>query len=125
MDSHLQPQPSTDRRSRPCDCRTWTWLNPRAREMLLGGFVEWAGLLHQVQLKLLLRGEHVVIHELLPLRAESRPSRILSDLLSWADCAPAVLELTPSSHFGSDIERLTKYFAAHGFEPNREPRSQF
>jgi hypothetical protein len=90
--------------------------------MLLGDLMEWAGLLHQVQLKLLLRGEHVIICELLPMQLGRGRSRVLHDLLCWADCALVVLELTPSQHCGSDIERLAKIFAALGCEPNREPQ---
>ncbi|GIH08021.1 hypothetical protein Rhe02_60880 [Rhizocola hellebori] len=68
--------------------------------------------------------DHVIICELAPQRADIERCSVLSDMFSGADCAAAVLELTPSKRFGADVERLTKYFAARGVESKREPSPQ-
>lgn len=105
----------------PCSCRTWGLLRPISRDFILFDLMQWAKLLHGVQLKLLTRGEHVAVRELMVARrGQGRARRVMSELCSWADCARVTLELTPSSHWGSDINQLTMFYASLGFEPNRE-----
>jgi hypothetical protein len=43
--------------------------------------------------------------------------------LLWS--SRAALELAPSNHWGSDIDRLTAFYASHGFQPNREEPNLF
>lgn len=106
-----------------CSCRTWGLLGRVTRDFILADFMEWASLLHHVELKLLARGEHVAICELLSLRSgRGAARRIITELCAWADCARVTFELTPSNHWGSDVERLTRFYEALGFEPNREER---
>ncbi|GIH10691.1 hypothetical protein Rhe02_87580 [Rhizocola hellebori] len=110
----------------PCSCRTWGLLGRITRDLILCDFMDWARLLHQVQLKLLARGEYVAICELLarcPGRGRAR--RVMTELCAWANCARVTLELSPSSHWGSDVERLTNFYAPLGFEPNTESDEHF
>ena len=111
---------------RRCSCRTWGLLSYLSRDMILDHIMQWALLLHQVQLKLHARGEHVAICELLTLhRGLGRVRRIMTELCAWSDCARVTLELTPSSHWGSDVGRLTQFYISLGFEPNRVPELPF
>ena len=106
----------------PCSCRTWGLLGRITRDLILFDFMERARLLHQVQLKLLARGEHVAICELLALRpGQGRARRVMTEMCAWANCARVTMELSPSSQWGSDVQRLTNFYASLGFEPNPEP----
>ncbi|MGH7158176.1 MAG: hypothetical protein ACREGD_03865 [Candidatus Saccharimonadales bacterium] len=110
----------------PCSCRTWGLLHHVSRDFILHDLMEWARLLHNVQLKMLVRGDHVAICELLAVRpGHGRARVVMTELCAWADCARVTLELTPSSHWGSDVERLTKFYESLGFEPNTEARQPF
>jgi hypothetical protein len=105
-----------------CSCRPWALLNRVSRDFLLWDFMQRASLLQMVQLKLLVRGDHVGICELLALKpGQGRARRVMTELCQWADCARATLELTPSSRWGSDVEQLTEFYESLGFEANREP----
>lgn len=89
---------------------------------MLYDFMQWASLFHQVQLKMLARGEHVAICGLLAKRpGHGRARRVMTELCMWADCASVTLELTPCDQWSSDVERLTKFYASLGFVENREP----
>ena len=110
----------------PCSCRTWGLLRPISRDFILYDLMQWASLLHQVQLKLLARGEHVAICELLAVRpGYGRARRVMTELCSWADCARVILELSPSDHWGSDTERLMRFYESLGFEANNDPEQPF
>jgi hypothetical protein len=110
----------------PCSCRTWGLLRPISRDFILFDLMEWAKALHGVQLKLLARGEHVAICELLVARrGQGRARRVMTELCSWADCARVTLELTPSRHWGPDVDRLTAFYNWLGFEENREEPTLF
>lgn len=110
----------------PCSCRTWGLLRPISRDFILFDLMQWAKLLHGVQLKLLARGEHVAICELLVAqRGQGRARRVMAELCSWADCARVTFELTPSRHWGSDVDRLIAFYSSHGFEENREEPAPF
>ncbi len=109
----------------PCSCRAWGLLGRVTRDLILCDFMEWARLLHQVQLKLLARGEHVAICELLAVRpGHGRARRVMTELCAWANCARVTMELSPSSQWGSDVRRLTNFYASLGFEPNLEPEER-
>ena len=108
---------------RPCSCRAWGLLGRLSRDLLLDDLMEWAKLLHQVQLILLLYGEHVVVRELSAPQSDLREvRRVLTELCSWGDCADVVLELTPSHRWGFDLQLLTRLCVSLGFEPNGEPQ---
>ncbi|HCT77231.1 MAG TPA: hypothetical protein DGG94_07455 [Micromonosporaceae bacterium] len=49
----------------------------------------------------------------------------MTEICAWANCARVTFELTPSRHWGSDIERLTKFYESLGFEPNYEAPQTF
>jgi GNAT superfamily N-acetyltransferase len=101
-------------------------LRPINRDLILFDLMQWANVLHGVQLKLLARGEHVAICELLVAqRGQGGARRVMTELCTWANCARVTLELTPSNHWGSDVERLTAFYASLGFEPNREEPTPF
>ncbi|WP_020519397.1 hypothetical protein [Catelliglobosispora koreensis] len=109
-----------------CNCRPWGLLHHVSRDLVLADFMEWAQLFHQVQLKMLVRGDHVAICELLARRpGQGRARLVMSVLCAWADCARVTLELTPSDHWGSDVERLTKFYESLEFEPNLEQEQRF
>lgn len=111
---------------RPCSCRTWRLVTPTSRDLVLLDFMRWAGLLHQVQLKLLARGDHVAICELLAVRpGAGRARRVMTELCSWADCASVTLELSPTDEWGANLERLTRFYERLGFEQNNEPLKTF
>jgi hypothetical protein len=110
----------------PCSCRTWGLLKPISRDSILFDLMQWAKLLHGVQLRLLARGEHVAVCELLVARrGQGRARRVMTELCSWSDCARVTLELTPSNHWGSDVDRLTAFYASLGFESNQEEPTLF
>lgn len=110
----------------PCSCRTWGLLGRVTRDLILYDYMEWARLLHQVQLKMLARGEHVAVCELLARRpGRGRARLVMTELCAWADCAVVTLELTPSNHWGCDVQRLTRFYESLGFEPNHEPEQLF
>ena len=44
----------------------------------------------------------------------------MTELCAWANCARVILEISPSGQWGSDVERLTDFYASLGFEPNME-----
>jgi len=48
--------------------------------------------------------------------------RVITEICAWADCARVTLELTPSNHWGSDVERLTKFYESLGFVSKTEPQ---
>ena len=49
---------------RACTCSTWGMLDAVARDTVLVYFMDWAWVFHQVELKLLSRGERIAICEL-------------------------------------------------------------
>ena len=49
----------------------------------------------------------------------------MNEIGLWADCARVALELSPSSHWGADLDRLTRFYESLGFEPNEEPPEPF
>jgi GNAT superfamily N-acetyltransferase len=101
-------------------------LRPISRDFILFDLMEWAKALHGVQLKLLARGEHVAICELLVAqRNRGHARRVMAELCSWADCARVTLELTPSNHWGSNVDRLTAFYVSLGFEENPEEPTLF
>lgn len=107
----------------PCSCRAWGLLGRLSRDLLLDDLMEWARLLHRVQLILLLYGEHVAVREFRAPQSDHREARrVLTTLCSWADCAGVVLELTPSDRWGFDLQRLTRLCVSLGFAPNGEPQ---
>lgn len=113
-------------RLRTCSCRTWGLLDPLSRDYALDELMCAAALVFQVQVKLLARGEHVAICDLMSFKpGEGRARTVMTELCTWADCSRVALELTPSDHWGSDVDRLTRFYASLGFEPNNEPRNPF
>jgi hypothetical protein len=109
-------EPVAERR---CSCRAWDSLSQPSRHLLLADLTEWAKLLHEVQLVLVLREERVAICELRALRPDRRESRrVLSELCSWADCAGVVLELMPPERWGSDVQGPRSLCVSFGFEPS-------
>lgn len=124
--SRMRLAVSSRQPEQPCSCRSWGLLRRISRDLILHDLMQWAGLLHNVQLKLLCRGEHVAICELLAVRpGHGRARLVMTELCAWADCARVTLELTPSNHWGSDVDRLTRFYASLGFEPNTEPKEPF
>ena len=88
--------------------------------------MEWARLLHQVQLKMLTRGEHVAVCELVSVRpGHGRARRVMTELCAWSDCGRVTVQLTPSSEWDSDGERVTGFYTSLGFSPNHEPKERF
>jgi hypothetical protein len=101
-------------------------LNHVSRDLVLYHLMLWASWLHQIEIKLLARGEHVAICELLAYKPGNGKARwVMTEVCAWADCARVTLELTPSNHWGSDVARLTKFYESFGFEANTEPQEPF
>lgn len=120
--NHPRGQSRHTRAGRSCDCPTWGQLDRVPRDLVLAGFMEWAWLFHQVDLKLLARGQHVAVCGLTALRpGRGRARVVMTELCAWADCARVTLELTPSNHWGSDVAQLTRFYESLGFEANTEP----
>ena len=109
-----------------CRCRTWRTLRGEQRDAVLDVFMGWAWTHHEVQLKMLARGEHVAVCEIVAAEpGHGRGGRVLDQLCRWADCAGVTLELSPTDQWGVDVDRLTRFYLRYGFEPNREPRQRF
>lgn len=107
-----------------CDCPTWGLFDQFERDYILADLMEWAWAIHQVDLTLLARGEHVAICELLTMRpGEGRVRKVMEHLCQWADRSRVPLELSPSDLWGADIERLIRFYTSLGFQLNREPRT--
>lgn len=108
------------------DCPTWRALDRDARDYILADFMEWAWATYTVELKMLARGDHVAICELVTIRpGEGRVRKVMEELCRWADCSGIPLELTPSDHWGADVERLIRFYTSLGFQLNHEPRSLY
>lgn len=111
---------------RACDCANWRSLGRTAWDLTLAGLMEWAWMFHRVHLQMLVRGDHVAICTLVALKpGEGRARAVMNTLTTWADCARVTLELTPSTHWGADLTRLTDFYELLGFVSNEEPENPF
>lgn len=107
-------------------CGVWSEQERLRRDLTLAGFMQWAWHFYRVELKLLCRGEHVAVCELLATRpGQGRAHKVMTELCEWADCAGIPLELTPSGQWGADVDRLTIFYISLSFEPNCEPAQRF
>ncbi|GIH10269.1 hypothetical protein Rhe02_83360 [Rhizocola hellebori] len=114
---HLRLVVSNQSAAQPCSCRTWRHLDRITRDLIICDFMLWAGLLHQVHLKMMARGEHVAIDELSAAEF-SKTRRVMTEICTWAECARVTLELRSASLWGSEAEQLTRSFESLGFEPD-------
>jgi len=112
--------------ARPCNCDTWRHIEREHRDHVLARLMEWAWLFYKVQLKMLVRGDHVAVCELVTLKpGEGRVRRVMEEICLWADCGDITLELSPSEHWGADVDRLTRFYFSLEFQYNHEPRNPF
>lgn len=109
-----------------CRCRPWGLIERVQRDFILADLTAWAWLYYKVQLKMLARGEHVAICELVTVRpGDGRVRKVMEEICLWADCSRIPLELSPSDHWGADVQQLTNFYASLGFQPNNEPHTPF
>lgn len=66
---------------------------------------------------------------LIRIKAEKRgqgcASRIINDLIDYANSVKKIIHLTPSKDFGSDLDRLTKFYKRFGFVNNQGRNRDF
>lgn len=109
-----------------CECRPWGLLDRVQRDYALAGLMRWAWLYYKVRLKMLARGDHVAICELVAMRpGEGRVRKVMEEMCLWADCSRIPLELSPADDWGADIQRLRNFYGSLGFQPNYEPRTPY
>lgn len=107
-------------------CVPWATFDRMERDLTLLELMRWADWLHHVQLKLLARQKRVAIAGLTSFRTGEGNARwVMGSLCAWADCARIVLELSPSGQWGSNVERLTRFYESLGFEENSEAGGSF
>lgn len=52
-------------------------------------------------------------------------TKIMQDIIEYADSGNYILHLTPSDDFGSDVKRLTKFYKSFGFVMNSGKNKDF
>lgn len=54
------------------------------------------------------------------LRGQGHFRRVMAEICGWADSYGYVLGATPSTTWGADVNRMTTFLTALGFDPNPE-----
>lgn len=90
-----------------CDCPTWSSLDQWERYYILADMMEWAWAIHQVDLTLLARDDHVTICELTIMQpGQGHARNVMEEICQRADCFRVPLELGPVHDLDTDLQRL-------------------